>query len=146
LKKVETEEKIRLPSTDDIARERVPVDAANFQKENLKSVATIEPANRDINLMKVQSFDQSKLKKVETNEKSILNQEKSILEAANYDQSKLNKVEAVEKIVLPTDDEIKREKTMVNITKFDKEQLKPTETIEKVTLPTADDIKNEAEQ
>ena len=52
----------------------------------------------------MQSFDQSKLKKVETNEKSILNQEKSILEAANYDQSKLNKVEAVEKIVLPTDD------------------------------------------
>ena len=35
----------------DIARERVPLDAANFQKENLKSVATIEPANRDINLM-----------------------------------------------------------------------------------------------
>lgn len=52
----------------------------------------------------MQSFDQSKLKKVETNEKSILNQEKSILEAANYDQSKLNKVEAVEKNVLPTDD------------------------------------------
>merc|ERR1712168_726613 len=103
LKKVETEEKTRLPSTEDIARERVPLDAANFQKENLKSVATIEPANRDINLMKVQSFDQSKLKKVETNEKSILNQEKSILDAANYDQSKLNKVEAVEKVVLPTD-------------------------------------------
>ena len=52
----------------------------------------------------MQNFDQSKLKKVETNEKSILNQEKSILEAANYDQSKLNKVEAVEKNVLPTDD------------------------------------------
>ena len=52
----------------------------------------------------MQSFDQTKLKKVETNEKSILNQEKSILEAANYDQSKLNKVEAVEKIILPTDD------------------------------------------
>merc|ERR1712235_51662 len=118
LKKVETEEKTRLPSTEDIARERVPLDAANFQKENLKSVATIESPNRDINLMKVQSFDQSKLKKVE----------------------------AVEKIVLPTDDEIKREKTMVNITTFDKEQLKPTETVEKVTLPTADDIKNEAEQ
>ena len=58
----------------------------------------------DLLFQKVQSFDQSKLKKVETNEKSILNQEKSILEAANYDQSKLNKVEAVEKIVLPTDD------------------------------------------
>ena len=58
----------------------------------------------DLLFQKVQSFDQSKLKKVETNEKSILNQEKSILEAANYDQSKLNKVEAVEKNVLPTDD------------------------------------------
>lgn len=117
-----------IDNNSDIARERVPLDAANFQKENLKSVTTTEPANRDINLMvrsfftfvifeaqqkirifdpvfqKVQNFDQTKLKKVETNEKSILNQEKSILEAANYDQSKLNKVEAVEKNVLPTDD------------------------------------------
>ena len=58
----------------------------------------------DLLFQELQSFDQSKLKKVETNEKSILNPEKSILEAANYDQSKLNKVEAVEKIFLPTDD------------------------------------------
>merc|ERR1712131_509034 len=103
LKPTETVEKVILPSAEDVNRERVPLDAANFQKENLKSVTTTEPANRDINLMKVQNFDQSKLKKVETNEKSILDQEKSILEAANYDQSKLNKVEAVEKNVLPTD-------------------------------------------
>merc|ERR1712064_264261 len=70
LKPTETVEKVILPSAEDVTRERVPLDAANFQKENLKSVATIESPNRDINLMKVQSFDQSKLKKVETNEKS----------------------------------------------------------------------------
>ena len=52
----------------------------------------------------MEHFDAAKLKKVETKEKSILNQDASIIKAAAFDQAKLNKVDAVDKSVLPTDE------------------------------------------
>merc|ERR1711962_1879938 len=41
LKSTETVEKVILPSAEDVNRERVPLDAASFQKENLKKVTPI---------------------------------------------------------------------------------------------------------
>ena len=55
-------------------------------------------------IQKVESFDASKLNKVEPAEKSILIQEKAIIGAAAYDHEKLNHVEPVEKTVMPSAD------------------------------------------
>ena len=52
----------------------------------------------------MEHFDAAKLKKVETKEKSSLNQDATIIKVANFDQEKLKKVEAVEKSVLPSDE------------------------------------------
>merc|ERR1712168_1517456 len=104
LKPTETIEKVCLPSAEDVNRERVPLDAASFQKENLKKVTPI------VN-------DQ-------------VQRESSILKAANFDHQNLKKVETEEKTRLPSTEDIAREKVPLDAANFQKENLKSVATIE----------------
>jgi len=74
LKPTETVEKVILPSAEDVNRERVPLDAASFQKENLKKVTPIvnDQVQRESSILKAANFDHQNLKKVETEEKTRL--------------------------------------------------------------------------
>jgi len=74
LKPTETVEKVILPSAEDVNRERVPLDAASFQKENLKKVTPIvnDQVQRESSILKAAKFDHQNLKKVETEEKTRL--------------------------------------------------------------------------
>lgn len=58
----------------DMSRERVPTELANFQKDNLKKVTTVESnsLSRDCALKKIEQFDQEQLEKVNTVEKAHL--------------------------------------------------------------------------
>ena len=60
----------------------MPTELANFQKDNLKKVTTVESSalSRDCALQKVASFDQQNLNKVETVEKANLPSKEGIFE------------------------------------------------------------------
>ncbi len=95
----------------------------------------------------VKSFDQSKLKHVETEGKNplptadILKAESADnrAEVKSFDQNKLNHVETREKTLLPTVDTLSTENvdSRAEVKSFDQSKLKHVETEEKNPLPTA---------
>ncbi|KAK2717696.1 hypothetical protein QYM36_006467, partial [Artemia franciscana] len=135
LKDVETQEKLVLPTAEDIANEKQRQQfldgVKNFPKDKLKRTETQEktvwPTAQD--LMAVPSVKD--LPKVDNNLKTQLE---------NFSQSKLKDVETQEKLVLPTAEDITSEKQrqqfLDGVTNFPKDKLKRTETQEKIVLPT----------
>ncbi|CAH2046724.1 unnamed protein product, partial [Iphiclides podalirius] len=137
LRDVDTNEKIVLPSAEDIAQEKQHTallqDVEKFQPSNLRKTDTVEkvvlPNALDVAAEKTQKslfdgiekFDATRLKHTETQEKNPL-PDKDAIEAEkeknkflngieNFDPTKLKHTETCEKNPLPTKDIIEQEKT-----------------------------------
>ena len=105
----------------------------------------------------IKSFDQGKLKHVETEEKNPLPTAATLKEelrpetlpdvsaVSEFDSSKLKHVETEDKTVLPTAEVIKEEaaESRAEVKSFDQSKLKHVETEEKNPLPTAATLKEE---
>ena len=96
----------------------MPTELANFQKDNLKKVTTVESSalSRDCALQKVASFDQHNLNKVETVEKANLPSK----EGRFWSFLKFLKCHL----------DIAREKVPLDAASFQKENLKPVQTVQ----------------
>ncbi|CAG9769627.1 unnamed protein product [Ceutorhynchus assimilis] len=135
LKNAETQEKIVLPSAEDVAQE----------KTHNALIAGVE------------NFNSSLLKRTDTKEKIVLpnaqdvaaeKSEKALIEGiAKFDATKLKHTETQEKNPLPDKDVIEQEKAQTNllsgIENFDSSKLKHAETQEKNPLPTKEIIDQE---
>uniref|UniRef100_A0A0K0EQS8 Thymosin beta n=1 Tax=Strongyloides stercoralis TaxID=6248 RepID=A0A0K0EQS8_STRER len=123
LKHVSTEEKIVLPTADDVKTE----------KQHEQFVNGIE------------KFPKNQLHKVETADKTVLPSasdiaiEKVPTEAANFNIDKLNHVEPNVKNVLPSKEQYTREKCLKQAASFDHEKLNHVEPVVKNDVITVVD-------
>jgi len=133
LKHVEVEEKIVLPSADDLKAEKTHENLQKgiegFTPDKLKAVKTKEPAT-GAELMKTELATGA-----------------TITAVAGFDKGELKKAQTIEKNVLPDQGAIKAEKEheqfKTGIEGFEKAKLKETATVEKNTLPTSETIAQE---
>jgi len=131
LNKVETTEKVVLPSAEDLKQEKAVEGVLKGVEDGVKltPVKTKEPASA-LELAK-----------------SEMAQRNSLEQVANFDANKLKHVETAEKNPLPDSDSIKAEaehmKFKEGIEGFAKDQLKHSDTVEKNTLPTKEVIEQE---
>ncbi|XP_017786097.1 PREDICTED: uncharacterized protein LOC108569163 isoform X3 [Nicrophorus vespilloides] len=135
LKNADTQEKIILPSAEDV----------ELEKTHNALIAGVE------------NFQQSTLKRTDTKEKIVLpnaqdvasekNEKALITGIENFEKSKLKHTETQEKNPLPDKDVIEQEKGQKNfisgIENFDRTKMKHTETQEKNPLPTKEAIDQE---
>ncbi|XP_017786096.1 PREDICTED: uncharacterized protein LOC108569163 isoform X2 [Nicrophorus vespilloides] len=135
LKNADTQEKIILPSAEDVASEK-----------NEKALIT-----------GIENFEKSKLKHTETQEKNplpdkdVVQQEKTHQNLINgveqFDKTTMRHALTTEKNVLPDPEVIEQEKGQKNfisgIENFDRTKMKHTETQEKNPLPTKEAIDQE---
>ncbi|KAL1500871.1 hypothetical protein ABEB36_006296 [Hypothenemus hampei] len=135
LKNAETQEKIVLPSAEDVAAEKT-------EKALIEGIAKFNPA---------------KLKHTETQEKNPLPDKEVVLQerchqnllngVEHFDKTTMKHAETSEKCVLPDTKVIEQEKAQSNllsgIANFDSTKLKHAETQEKNPLPTKETIDQE---